>query len=74
MTRSEEIELEIHQQAVRLYPKCAALFELPLMVYAQIMEDNTTRKRPYRVSVRIPLSSELPILQAMTKNRYPNSP
>ena len=48
MTRSEEIELEIHQQAVRLYPKCAALFELPLMVYAQIMEDNTTRKRPYR--------------------------
>lgn len=32
------------------YPKCAALFELPLMVYAQIMEDNTTRKRPYRVS------------------------
>ena len=37
-------------KAVRLYPKCAALFELPLMVYAQIMEDNTTRKRPYRVS------------------------
>ena len=31
MTRSEEIELEIRQQAVRLYPKCAALFELPLM-------------------------------------------
>lgn len=50
MTRSEEIELEIRQQAVRLYPKCAALFELPLMVYAKIMEDNATRKRPYRVS------------------------
>ena len=50
MTRSEEIELEIRQQAVRLYPKCVALFELPLMVYAQIMEDNATRKRPYRVS------------------------
>lgn len=50
MTRSEEIDLEIRQQAVRLYPKCAALFELPLMVYTQIMQDNATRKRPYRVS------------------------
>lgn len=50
MTRREEIDLEIRQQAVRLHPKCAALFELPLMVYAQIMQDNTTRKRPYRVS------------------------
>ena len=50
MTRSEEIDLEIRNQAVRLYPKCAALFELPMMVYSKIMEDNTTRKRPYRVS------------------------
>ena len=50
MTRSEEIELEIRQQAVRLYPKCVALFELPLMGYAQLMGDNATRKRPYRVS------------------------
>ena len=50
MTRSEEIELEIRQQAVWLSLKCVALFELPLMVYVQIMEDNTTRKRPYRVS------------------------
>lgn len=50
MTRNEEIELEIHQQALRLYPKCAALFELPLMIYTQIMNDNTTRTKPYRVS------------------------
>ena len=50
MTRSEEIDLEIRNQAVRMYPKCAALFELPMMVYSKIVEDNTTRKRPYRVS------------------------
>lgn len=50
MKRNEEIEAEIRRQAVRLYPKCAALFELPLMVYAQIMKDNDTRRRPYRVS------------------------
>ena len=31
-------------------PKCAALFELPTMVYAQIMKDNDLRKKPYRVS------------------------
>lgn len=50
MTRREEIDLEIRRQALRLYPRCVALFELPLMVYAQIMEDNTTRRNPYRVS------------------------
>lgn len=50
MTRNEEIDLEIRQQALRLYPKCTALFELPLMVYSQIMSDNTIRRRPYRVS------------------------
>ena len=50
MTRQDEIDAEIRRQAVRLYPKCTALFELPLMVYAQIMQDNTTRRRPYRVS------------------------
>ena len=50
MTRSEEIDLEIRNQAVRLYPKCAALFVLPMMVYSKIVEDNATRKRPYRVS------------------------
>lgn len=50
MTRREEIDLEIRQQAVRLYPKCVALFELPHMVYAQILKDNELRKKPYRVS------------------------
>ncbi len=50
MTRCEEIDLEIRRQALRLYPCCVALFELPLMVYAQIKEDNTTRRNPYRVS------------------------
>lgn len=50
MTRREEIDLEIRRQALRLYPRCTALFELPLMVYTQIMEDNTTRRKPYRVS------------------------
>ena len=50
MTRREEIDLEIRRQALHLYPHCTALFELPLMVYTQIMEDNTTRRKPYRVS------------------------
>lgn len=50
MTRTEELEIEIRNQAVRLYPKCVALFELPTMVYAQIMKDNDIRKKPYRVS------------------------
>ncbi len=50
MTRNAEIELEIRQQALKLYPKCVALFELPLMVYMQIMKDNTTRIKPYKVS------------------------
>lgn len=51
MTRKEEIEMEVRNQAVKLYPKCAALFELPLMVYSQIMQDNETRRKPYRISV-----------------------
>ena len=50
MTRTEEIELEIRLQAVRFYPKCVALFELPSMIYAQIMEDNKIRIKPYRIS------------------------
>lgn len=33
-----------------LYPDCAALFELPRRVYAQIMQDNSMRRKPYRVS------------------------
>lgn len=48
MTRAE-----IRNQAVRLYPKCAGLFELPLMVYTQIVADNLTRSKPYRLSVRL---------------------
>lgn len=51
MTRSDELNAEIRNQAVRLYPKCAALFELPLMVYTQIVADNLTRSKPYRLSV-----------------------
>lgn len=50
MTRQDEIDAEVRRQAVRLYPKCVALFELPMMVYAKIAEDNVTRKKPYRVS------------------------
>lgn len=50
MTRSEEIDLEIRQQAIKLYPKCVALFELPHLVYMQIIKDNDLRKKPYRVS------------------------
>lgn len=51
MTRKEEIEMEVRNQAVKLYPKCAGLFELPLMVYSQIVQDNETRRNPYRISV-----------------------
>ena len=51
MTRKEEIEMEVRNQAIKLYPKCAALFELPLMVYSQIVQDNETRRKPYRISV-----------------------
>lgn len=51
MTRSDELNAEIRNQAVRLYPKCAGLFELPLMVYTQIVADNLTRSKPYRLSV-----------------------
>ena len=50
MTRNEEIDLEIRQQALRLWPRCTALFELPMMVYMQIIMDNATRRKPYRVS------------------------
>lgn len=51
MTKSDELNAEIRNQAVRLYPKCAGLFELPLMVYTKIVMDNDTRKKPYRLSV-----------------------
>ena len=42
--------MEIRRQAIRLYPDCAALFEPPRRVYAQIMQDNSMRRQPYRVS------------------------
>jgi hypothetical protein len=51
LTRKEETEMEVRNQAVKLYPKCAGLFELPLMVYSQIVQDNEPRRKPYRVSV-----------------------
>lgn len=38
MTRADEINAEIRNQAMRLYPKCAGLFELPLMVYTLSVE------------------------------------
>lgn len=50
MTRRDEIDMEIRNQAVRHYSECRALFELPLIVYNQIMQDNDLRKRPYKVS------------------------
>jgi len=55
LTYKQEIDNEIRQQAVKLQAvklqdRCVALFALPLRVYAKILEDNSTRKRPYRVS------------------------
>ena len=50
MTWRDEIDMQIRRQAIRLYPDCAALFELPRRVYAQIMQDNSMRRKPYRVS------------------------
>lgn len=51
MTRRDEIDAEIRNQAVRLYSRCTALFELPTMVYWQIMQDNTLRHKPYRAGL-----------------------
>lgn len=50
MKKSDEVEVEIRRQAIRLYPKCVALFELLHMVYTQLMKDNDMRRNPYRVS------------------------
>ena len=44
MTWRDEIDMEIRRQAIRLYPDCAALFEPPRRVYAQIMQDNSMRR------------------------------
>ena len=48
MTWRDEIDMEIRRQAIRLYPDCAALFEPPRRVYAQIMQDNSMRRRSGR--------------------------
>lgn len=50
MTRNQEIDQEVQRLLKKLLPDCHALFELPSLVYARIMKDNTTRKHPYRVS------------------------
>ena len=50
MTRQQEIDCEIRRQAIRLQHKAPALFELYRIVYAKVVEDNTVRKNPYRVS------------------------
>ncbi|MDD3337103.1 MAG: hypothetical protein PHI98_16595 [Eubacteriales bacterium] len=50
MTRRQEIDQEVQRLIKKLLPSCNALFELPSLVYAQIMKDNVTRKQPYRVS------------------------
>lgn len=54
MTRRDEIDSEIRNQAVRHYSECRALFELPLIVYNQIMQDNDLRKRPYKGVKELP--------------------
>lgn len=50
MTRTQEIDAEIARLIVRLRPEAAADFEIPRMVYSKILDDNKTRKKPYRVS------------------------
>ena len=50
MTRQEEIDHEVRIYAMNLLPKCRALFQLPNMVYAEIVKDNTMRKKPIRAS------------------------
>jgi hypothetical protein len=50
MTRRQEIDNEIIQLVACFTPQTHADFEIPHMVYAQVMKDNETRKKPYRVS------------------------
>ena len=50
MSHSEAIDLEIRNLIIRLRAKTVADFEVPCVVYAQIMHDNDLRKKPYRVS------------------------
>ena len=51
-TYQETIDIEIRQLAHKLKGNCIALFQLPLMIYNQIMLDNQTRKKPFRVSFK----------------------
>lgn len=51
-TRREQADLEIKRLAHKYKSDCTALLQLPLKIYSQIIEDNQTRKRPYRVSFK----------------------
>lgn len=44
------VEAEIMQYILRASKKCAALFEVPSMVYAQIVKDNAMRIKPIRAN------------------------
>lgn len=50
MTRRQEIDSEIMRLVSHFTPQTHADFEIPRMVYAQILKENETRKKPYRVS------------------------
>lgn len=43
-------EAEAIRLAMKLKDKCAALFELPAMIYAESKKNDVTARRPYRLS------------------------
>lgn len=47
---TREKEVEVQNLIVRLRPLTRADFEVPDLVYRQIMKDNDTRKHPIKVS------------------------
>jgi hypothetical protein len=51
-TYQERIDLEIQRYAHKFNNNCSALLHLPLQIYSQIMEDNLTRQKPIRVSIK----------------------
>ena len=51
-TYQESIDMEIKRLAFKLKGECRALLQLPLKIYSQILEDNKTRKKPYKVSLK----------------------
>ena len=51
-THQETIDIEIRRLALKLKGNYVALLQLPLMIYNQIMLDNQTRKKPFRVSFK----------------------